>query len=438
MPFFGDLRTVLRGPRFRRLFGTRLVSQFADGVYQAGLAGYVFFNPEQHTAAGDVAAAFAVLLLPFSVVGPFAGVLIDRWSRRQVLLVSALAKAVLAGLTGVLVAAGADGAAFLAAALVLLSVNRFFLAGLSAALPHVVPADRLMMANAVTPTCGTAASFLGAGVGAGLRLAGGDGAPGTAAVLLGAGVFFAAAGAVALTLGRRELGPDLEEAPPRVREAVRGVLSGLADGARHIRSRRPARYGLATIGGHRFLFGVSTLMTLLLYNNTFTAGGAAGFAGFSAALAASGAGFLAGAVATPWATARMSPGNWIALLLGCGAAVLLVFGLPFSPVLFPAAAFGLGVVSQGVKVTVDTLVQRHIDDAYRGRVFSVYDMLFNACFAAAAAVAAVAVPPSGASAAVLCCMAAGYAAMAASWAVYARRGGASGVPGPAGAGRRAR
>ncbi len=134
----------------------------------------------------------------------------------------------------------------------------------------------------------------------------------------------------------------------------------------------------------------------------------------------------------------MSPGNWIALLLGCGAAVPLVFGLPFSPALFPFAAFGLGVVSQGVKVTVDTLVQRYIDDAYRGRVFSVYDMLFNACFAAAAAVAAVAVPPSGASAAVLCCMAAGYAAMAAGWAVYARGGGAPGVAGPAGAGRRAR
>src|SRR5690606_15386187 len=260
----------------------------------------------------DVAAAFAVLLLPFSVVGPFAGVLIDRWSRRQVLLVSALAKAVLAGLTGVLVAAGADGAAFLAAALVLLSVNRFFLAALSAALPHVVPADRLMMANAVTPTCGTAAGFLGAGVGAGLRLIGGDGASGTAAVLLGAGVFFAAAGAVSLTLGRRELGPDLEEAPPRVREAVRGVVSGLADGARHA-----ARCGLGTIGGRRFLFGVSTLMTLLLYNNAFTAGGVAGFAGFSVALAASAAGFLAGAVATPWATARMAPGSWIALLLAC-------------------------------------------------------------------------------------------------------------------------
>lgn len=421
MSFFGDLRTVLRGDRFRRLFATRVVSQFADGMYQAGLAGYVFFSPEQHTTAAEVAAAFAVLLLPFSVVGPFAGVFIDRWSRRQVLLVSALTKAALGGGTAVLVAVGADGVPFLFAALVLLSVNRFFLAGLSAALPHVVARDRLMMANAVTPTCGTAASFLGAAAGAGLRIPAGDGPGGTAAVLAAAGVMFAVAGAVSLTLGRRELGPDLEEEPTRVREAVRGTVSGLVDGARHIWGRPPARDGLATIAGHRFVFGISTLMTLLLYNNTFTDGGVAGLAGFSVALSASAVGFLVGAVATPWATARMAPSTWIAGLLAFGAVVLVVFGLPLSPALFPVAAFGLGVVSQGVKVTVDTLVQRYVDDAYRGRVFSVYDMLFNAAFVAAAGFAAATVPPSGESVPVILAMAAAYVAMAAAWAVRSAR-----------------
>jgi len=100
-------------------------------------------------------------------------VFIDRWARRQVLLYSALVKAGLAAATAVLVALGWDGAPFLLAALLLLSINRFFLAALSAALPHVVPHDRLVMANAVTPTCGTAAAFLGAGAGAGLRLVGG-------------------------------------------------------------------------------------------------------------------------------------------------------------------------------------------------------------------------------------------------------------------------
>nr|WP_221308892.1 MFS transporter [Nocardiopsis mwathae] len=414
------MRVVIRGPRFRRLFGTRLVSQFGDGVYQAGLAGYVFFNPEQHTTAGEVAIAFAVLLLPFSIVGPFAGVFIDRWSRRQVLLVSSLIKAVLAALTAALVAAGSDGALFFAAALVLLSINRFFLSGLSAGLPYVIPRDQLMMANAVTPTCGTFAAFVGAGAGTGLRLLGGDGSLGTALILLGAGMAFAAAGLASLTLRRDELGPDLDSEPPEVRDALRNVVSGLADGTRHIWVRHPARYALLTIGGHRFLFGIASLMTLLLYNNTFTEGGVAGLAGFSVALALSGIGFFLGAILTPWATARMSTDAWIALMLALACAALLAFGLPFSAALFPAAGFALGVASQAVKVSVDTLVQRHVDDAYRGRVFSVYDMLFNATFALAAGVAALTVPPSGVSHTVVVAMALAFAAMSAGWALRAR------------------
>ncbi|GAB2514570.1 MFS transporter [Nocardiopsis aegyptia] len=420
MSFYGDLRVVLRGSRFRRLFGTRLVSQFSDGVYQAGLAGFVFFNPEQHTSAGAVAAAFAVLLLPFSVVAPFAGVLIDRWPRRQVLLLSSLVKAVLA-VVSALVVSGGEGPAFLVAALLVLSVNRFFLSGLSAGLPYVVSRDKLMMANAVTPTCGTVASSLGTGAGLAVGMVAGATALGTGLVLFAAAVGFTGAALVSLTLGRRELGPHLEREPEEVRAAVHSAVLGMVAGVRHIWARPAARDALATIGGHRVLFGVSTLLTLLLYNNTFTGGGVAGLAGFSVAAGLLAIGFFLGAVATPWATARMAPGTWIALQLAAAAVALVVFGLPFSPALFPVAAFVLGFVSQGVKVTVDTLVQRHVDDAFRGRVFSVYDVLFNATFVLGAALAAALVPPSGVSAAVVGAMALAFLLLSTAWTVRGLR-----------------
>ena len=75
---------------------------------------------------------------------------------------------------------------------IVLGVNRFFLAALGASLPHVVPADRLMMANSVTPTSGTVATFLGAGAGFLLRLLFGPGTNGTA--LLRDGVAYVQAG----------------------------------------------------------------------------------------------------------------------------------------------------------------------------------------------------------------------------------------------------
>ena len=57
----------------------RLISQTADGLLQAALVASLVFSPEkQHTAAG-FAAASTILFLPFSLIGPFTGVFIDRW-----------------------------------------------------------------------------------------------------------------------------------------------------------------------------------------------------------------------------------------------------------------------------------------------------------------------------------------------------------------------
>jgi hypothetical protein len=61
---------------------------------------------------------------------------------------------------------------------------------------------------------------------------------------------------------------------------------------------------------------------------------------------------------------------------------------------------------------VDTLVQTGVDDAFRGRVFALYDVVFNVVFVAAAAVGAAVIPDSGKSAAVLVVVSAGYAATA--------------------------
>jgi predicted MFS family arabinose efflux permease len=66
---------------------------------------------------------------------------------------------------------------------------------------------------------------------------------------------------------------------------------------------------------------------------------------------------------------------------------------------------------------VDTLVQTHVDDVFRGRVFSLYDVIFNVAFVAAAAVGAVVLPNSGKSYVVVGAIAVGYA-LAAAW--YAR------------------
>ncbi|RSM91418.1 MFS transporter, partial [Streptomyces sp. WAC 01420] len=147
-----DLRVLLRFQGFRRLLAVRLLSQGADGVFQVALASYVVFSPERQTSAAAIASAMAVLLLPYSLVGPFAGILLDRWRRRQVFLYGNLLRALMAAVTALLVLGRVPDWLLFVSALCVTGVNRFVLAGLSAALPRVVDGERLVIANSLSPT----------------------------------------------------------------------------------------------------------------------------------------------------------------------------------------------------------------------------------------------------------------------------------------------
>ncbi|MGA9746177.1 MAG: MFS transporter, partial [Nocardioides sp.] len=213
-----------------------------------------------------------------------------------------------------------------------------------------------------------------------------------------------------------------DPALPAVREAARHVAAGLVDGLRHLGERRRAAYGLATIGAHRFFYGISTVSLILLYRGYFYSpeDGDSAFAGLSVAVLVSGAGFVTAAVLTPVATDRIAQRTWVLGLL-VGAAVTQLFpGALFTEPAILVAAFFLGLASQGIKICVDTLVQTHVEDAYRGRIFSLYDVIFNVAFVAAAAVGALVLPADGKSYGVVAAIAVGYLLTAAGYARVTR------------------
>ncbi|KGM09400.1 MFS transporter [Cellulomonas carbonis] len=396
MSVLGDLRTVAVHRGFRRLFAVRLVSQTGDGMFQVGLATLFFFAPERMATAADVAAAFAVLLLPFTVVGPWAGVLLDRWRRRQVLLVGNAVRVLLTGVLAALLVTVGVGPAVYVLALVTLSINRFLLSALSAGLPRVVPRDQLLMANAITPTLGAAAAGVGGLLGFVGRLAP-TGAARDAVVLAGAAVLFATASALALRLGADQLGPTHRAPAGELWEKVRAVGRGLGQGARYLVRRRTPAMALAVMATHRFIFGVTFIAAILLSRNLLAdpADADAGLAMFGTVLGATGVGFGLAVVLTPLAHERMRPSTWVVVCLGIGAASqVLLATSPALPVVLASGVL-LGLAAQGAKIAVDTIVQRDTHDDFRGRAFALYDVLYNAAFVGAAALAAVVLPDTG-------------------------------------------
>ena len=235
----------------------------------------------------------------------------------------------------------------------------------------------------------------------------------------------ALAAALAARMDRDLLGPDLDGEPPQTREAVRNVALGLVDGARHVWSHRPAGHALAAIGGHRFFYGVSTISAILLFRNYFhdpddVDAGLAGLAGAFAASCSPISTYASLSAGTNTRRPRESvrrrtpPGSRAA----CTAAVTeAVFVVTIAEWLLYVGAFVLGVAAQGSKICVDTIVQTSVDDAFRGRVFSFYDVIFNIAFVSAAAFGAAVLPADGNSRAVYAVIAVGYAGTA---VVYAR------------------
>jgi MFS family permease len=403
-----DLRVLLRLTNFRRLLAVRLLSQCADGVYQVALATYVVFSPEKQTSPAAIASAMAVLLLPYSLVGPFAGVLLDRWQRRQVFLYGNLLRALLACGTAVLILASVPDWLFYASALSVTAVNRFVLAGLSASLPRV-DADRLVVANSLSPTAGTVAATAGGGLAFGVRLIAED--SDAAVVVLGALLYLCSALA-SLRMPRELLGPDPDVVQPRLRAALASTAHGLVGGLRHLAERPPAVRALAAVSLMRFCYGALTVTVLMLCRYAWSSTESEGLALLGLAVAFSGAGFFAAAVLSPWAIGRFGVFGWMAVCAGSAAVLELTLGLPFAQTPLLIAAFVLGLTTQGAKIATDTVVQTSVDDAYRGRVFALYDVLFNVAFVGAAAVAALMLPPDGRSAPLIVLVAVLYASTA--------------------------
>ena len=426
---WADLRGVLAGRDFRRLFATRLISQAGDGIVTAGVGTYVFFNATTFPSPAAGAAAFAVLYLPYSLIGPFAGVFIDRWARRQILVWSALLRSVFVALTAAFMALGNRGVPLYVAVLLVLGVNRFFLSSLSAALPHVVAEDELVMANSVSPTVGGISATIGGVVALGLNVATGNTERGAAITLLAGGGCYVAASLVAATMARDRLGPVSQDAQARrgLRSELASVAAGLADGVRYIVRRRGPAAALGATGGFSFLFGPLFLMSILLYRNYFYRSSVSVAEGhFGALVVLSGIGYACAALVTPPVTRRLSKPAWITLLLAASAVVTLALGETFIQPAYLAIGFCLYLTRQSVAICAVTILQEEVDDAYRGRVFAFYDMMFNAAYVAGAALSVVLMPANGHSPDLIAVVAAGFAVVAAGYWLAVRRQSSSG------------
>lgn len=387
------MRALLGGRDFRVLLAARFASQVAEGAFLAGIFNAVVFLPESQSTVRGFAIATALTLLPFALLEPFAGVFVDRWPRRPILVVLPLVRAAAA----LLALPGVGGAAVYAGALIVFSGNRLFQATTTAVIPRVVGAAEqnaqepgvtaddtlLFTANTVASVVGTVALF--GGIAAGGFVAA---AAGTWAVVALSGALWAATSALAARLSGTL-------PPEKVAAALRGelmaVLGDLADGFQRIGRTPAALAPVLTVAAGQFL-QVVVIATVLVVIKESLGGGLVSFSGL---VGAGGVGVLLGFL-TAGALRALMPNRLLigaAFLLGALALIpSIVVGVDALPLAFTLGAILLGVSYGWTRVPADTLAQRAVPDRYRGRVFTAIDLGFNTA-RVLGALAAVAVVP---------------------------------------------
>lgn len=391
------LRDVLRLRGFLHLLLVRWPSQVADGAFQVGAAALLLFtlDPFQQTSAWAIAQVIAVTTLPFTLVGPLAGVLIDRWLRQRVLVWSNLLRIAVVAVGTALASRFAlelswGQVGFYVAVLVALSLNRFFLATLGAVLPRVVPGEALVPANAIASTGGSVMALLGAGAGGVLAQVAGEDRGGPELAVLAALGLYAVSAVAALRLPVRSLGPDRGVAPPPLRQHVGQAFGDVAEGLVHAARARRAWAPITAFSLLRLLTTAASIAGLLVFRNIY--GGGPG--DIALLLVWFGVGVFVGAVAVTVLdrTTGVRPETWVRVALGLAGLAIVGFapGLERTDLLVMSALMGVGFGM--AKVTTDTLAQSALPDRFRGRLFAAYDVVVNLMVAVGGVVAAVGLP----------------------------------------------
>lgn len=345
---------LLHNPQFRRLWIAQVVSQLGDWFNAVAVYALLL---DLTNSATLVAAMMVVQLLPLALVGPIAGVVVDRMSRRTLMIGADLARAVL--FTGLIFVRSADQI-WLAFVLVSLGVvaTAFFEPARTAMLPDVVPREHLITANALSAATWAVMLAIGASVG------------GAITVLVGRDAAFVCNGLSFLASALALRGLHVHESHHTLHAP--GADVRVRDGLHYLRAH-PATIALLSIKGVWAVAGGMMLLLTVFGQRVFVAApGETAARGIGVLFAARGVGAIGGALLAravqgvdaarlrslvPWAYGLAAVG-YIAL---ANAPTLLVGAL---------AVVWAHIFGTLLWVLSTVLLQLAVDARVRGRIFA--------------------------------------------------------------------
>ena len=356
------MRQVLGNRLFLRFWTAGLFVELATWALHTSMLILVFQRTGSPFATGLIP-VFASL--PGIVLGPLAGVLVDRQDRRRVMLCGALA---LAGLLVLALPVAGSGQAWPLFAIIAIqaTVVTFYAPAENAVLPALVAPDQLVAANSLNALNDSLGRIIGPAIGAVLLVRGGF-----AALLLLCAALYVVAAAVLVGLGRTEgtpawRAPIPSRAGDRLPDWLRSVGRDLTSGLGTVRASRVLMVAVAVFGLYMVAdVPLSAVLPAFVADSLRVGAGA-----FGVMMTLRGLTGLLGGLLVAIVEPRFDPAWLLAgglLLYGCGIATLGIVN-DYGVGLWMVIPSGLSEAM--IQTGLFTLIQRGAPDAMRGRVFA--------------------------------------------------------------------
>lgn len=351
------ISALLRRHRpLRRLLAALATSQLGDWLYNLALLAFVF---ERTHSVAWTAAATAARVAPMVVLGPFGGVLADRYHRLRLMVAADLIRAGLMAALAVVAVAGLPVVLAPVLAAAATAVSAVYPPAVAGSLQRLVDPAELAPANAARSMISSAAVVAGPASGAILLALG---SPATAFAVNA--VTFAVSAICLVGLPAGALAAPARTADEPARAGT--VLRELRDGALALWHNRSVSLLVGADIVTSLLYGAQTVLLLLLSGRLGYGG-----TGFGYLLAGFGVGGLAGAAVAAKLGRARQPRYAVALVLAAVAVASALFAVVPYLVAAAALAVAVGTGQVVVEVLTDTALTREVDEAVVARAYGI-------------------------------------------------------------------
>ena len=369
------LRELLRDKNFSLLWVSQIISNFGDRLNQMALIGLIYARTPGSPI--ELAKLLSFAIIPVFIIGPFAGIYVDRWNRKYTMITCDLLRGFLVLLIPAAITYLRSMVPVYLLVFIIFSVTRFFLPSKLSIIPDIVHKEKLLLANSLTSTTMMIATMIGFGCGgiivARLGAKGG--------FYVDSATYFISALMVSFVALRIKERINILPASQKLRLIIKKtVLGDIKEGLRYLKNNRDIKMVASTM--FLMMAGVGSIYIIIIVFVQELLHSSTVHLGFLAMLL--GAGLFLGSLAYGRFGASLSKKKVINFGLGATGLLVVIFsaGLKAYPS-FLAAAFlsiVLGIFASPIVVSSNTLLHEVMADEMRGRVFSLLEIIMHIGF----------------------------------------------------------